>query len=440
MSPSDDELASRMRELVFDGLLGPRNNRAITWDIVSQDSSTSTFIAALISPTAGFDEPIERHLIQMSKADGTVVSTRPVSLSIEEASDMFRYAGLGPVTRIVRLSDGVFGVTYKASTQDDGDAEFVVQLRYHGNVTSMNTILHHIHQTIQDELPVPRAFDIQPKSSCGLGVQISEFVPGRSGFDAYYRLDVQDRVPIVQQIARAFDALWSIRLQRLCPSDAIGEAVAHESQSAPSQIVVTVGRDRENNIGGPFESTTDYLKAWITHRLAALRAQREIDEYKARLLSQIESFVEKKLDTIPSEVDQVPIVLQHTDMGLHNMILSDEQPTKLKAVIDWEFTYLLPFPTAIPRLIESLFRREAAVSTIQDPWDGADTLADTFWGAIPDWKKRMETPAARSFLSWYEFGLYLKADAVPGRRAEDGDKFWRDNIVKVEQFLQKASL
>ncbi|KAK7413686.1 hypothetical protein QQX98_007468 [Neonectria punicea] len=404
---------------------------------VSQDSSTSPFIAALISLTRGSDEPIEGYLIQIAKADGSVVSTHPVSLSVEEAPAIFRDAGLGPVKDLTRLSDGSFRVTYKGSIQDGDDGEFVSQLRYHGSITSMNTILHNIRQKIPKNLPVPRVFDVPVKSRCGLSVQISEFVPGRDAFDAYYGLDLQDRVRIVQQIARAFDALWNIPLQRLCTRDAIGEAIMESSQSHPSQIVVAVGRDRQNNIGGPFESATDYLKAWITHRLAALRAQREIDEYKERLLPQIESFVEKKLYTIPSVVDQVPIVLQHTDMGLHNMILSDDDPAKLRAVIDWEFTYLAPFPTALPRLIEPLFRRDADVSTIQDPWDGADTLSDAFWWAIPDWKQRMETRAAQLFLSWYEFGLFLKADAVPGRSAEDGDKFWRDNVVKVEQFLQR---
>lgn len=46
---SKEELSQRMRDLVFGGQLGPAQGKAITFDIVREDTVSILFIAALIS-------------------------------------------------------------------------------------------------------------------------------------------------------------------------------------------------------------------------------------------------------------------------------------------------------------------------------------------------------------------------------------------------------
>jgi len=45
-------------------------------------------------------------------------------------------------------------------------------------------------------------------------------------------------------------------------------------------------------------------------------------------------------------------------MGLHNIILSSDDPTTVKAIIDWEFCASAPYPS-IYSVIERFFRMKA---------------------------------------------------------------------------------
>ncbi|TAQ88916.1 hypothetical protein B7494_g2769 [Chlorociboria aeruginascens] len=67
--------------------------------------------------------------------------------------------------------------------------------------------------------------------------------------------------------------------------------------------------------------------------------QEGVDEYKSKYLDWILQFTATMPSSILDCVNEVPVIVTHADMGLHNMILDSNPPHDLKAIIDWEFVY-----------------------------------------------------------------------------------------------------
>ncbi|KAK3898404.1 hypothetical protein C8A05DRAFT_47272 [Staphylotrichum tortipilum] len=314
--------------------------------------------------------------------------------------------GLGTLRACRRLGNGAYGTTYEVTVEEPDKPQLIVQLRFHGNVASMNALQEYIRAWAPRGLPVPRSFPALSwgDRGDGLQLQVTEFVPGTMADDLFKRVSIEDRALIVRQMARAFAALWELPVVRA--DAAIGDAVGPETQ---------------DGVGGPFNSVSSFLRAWILHRLAKLDAQNGIDEYKALLLPSIRSFVQDKLDSrLAQAVDKVPVVLMHSDLGLHNVLLSKSPPSPRAS----------PFLCAVPRLVEPMLRQGS---------DGEETnrLREVFGNEIPLWKHEAERPESQAFLEWFEFGLCLKANAYMkfDESPEERMAFWRQNILVVERFL-----
>ena len=116
--------------------------------------------------------------------------------------------------------------------------------------------------------------------------------------------------------------------------------------------------------------------------LVALEKQQGIEEYKERFLDRVRDFVDNRLHNIPAIVEDIPIVAMHADMGPHNLIVSSQTPTEIRAVIDWEFVASAPY-ASLHRIIEMLFRKHAP-NGFGPEYDRADELREAFWGTIPD--------------------------------------------------------
>ena len=129
------------------------------------------------------------------------------------------------------------------------------------------------------------------------------------------------------------------------------------------------------------------------------------------LLPSIRSFVQVKLDSrLPRGLDKVPVVLMHADLGLHNVLVSESPPFEIAAVIDWEFVSCLPFLCAVPRLVEPMLQGGSGDEERVPP-EEVQSLRGAFWNEIPAWNDIMVSPEGQIFLEWYEFGLYIKANA-----------------------------
>jgi hypothetical protein len=240
----------------------------------------------------------------------------------------------------------------------------------------------------------------------------------------------EEKIIFVRKMALAFQACWSISIPT---NRLIGELCAAK---AGDSIVLTVSPDRHHSLGGPFSFVRDYLRAYIRASLDAFRRQEGIDEYKERFLQQVTDFVEGGMPNIPQIVENVPIVAMHSDMGLHNIILSSTTPTDIKAVIDWEFTASAPY-ASLHRVIEMLFRKPA-LNGFGAEYEQADELRNAFWNAVPDWKTWNESEATRVFLEWFRFGMFMKAEWRPDGLDEKGkEEYWSENVRVVEGMLTK---
>lgn len=430
---SNEELSQRMRNLVFGGHIGPAEGKAITSDIVREDSTSIVFIAALIS-LSDLSVPLDRYLLCLTKQDGALLSTTPVSLNDKEMAGVLRNAGCGELVQYDRMSDGVFGTTYKAKAyMADGETtdEYVVQLRYHANIDSMYHLIQYIRDKNLRELPVPRMFptavEATSSSKSDLGIQISQFVPGKLGSDIYASLSREGKMSVIRQLARTLANLWDLPVPGA--AKLIGEAIVSSDGN------VTVGPERRHRLGGPFTSVKSFLQAWIKHRVTKLQDQVAIDEFKERYLSRILQFVESSLDDIPADVEDVKLSLVHTDLSIHNMIFSESSMPVLHGVIDWELVDHAPAFITIPTLLEPTF--EVAKS---DEWPTApEELRKAFWDEIPTWKHTIGTKGSQAFLDLYSFGYYLKADGLPDRNADLAakERHWEKNAAFVTRFLEK---
>ena len=182
----------------------------------------------------------------------------------------------------------------------------------------------------------------------------------------------------------------------------------------------------------------EYLQAHIKASLLALEKAAGIDEYQEQCLDRIQDFVATSLHQIPTVVENVPIVALHSDLGLHNVMVSSDTCTDVRAIIDWEFLACAPYATSHP-MIERLFRKPA-LNMFGPEYERADELREAFWGAIPDWQRRNQSEATQVFMEWFLFGYHMRAPWRPSNLPEDEAKaYWQENFRAVNTVLNKYS-
>ncbi|KAF2273784.1 uncharacterized protein EI97DRAFT_495741 [Westerdykella ornata] len=340
---------------------------------MTQDEAVSALLAHDID---GPTMPIARYMIKTNRRSREISSPEPLVLSESELEEAILAATGQSVASSTRFTDGELSISYKVTVRESPDIAYVVQLRHHGCVASMDALMILVSRTIDPHtLPVhpvyPIPGEMERQKATGIGREINRLIPG-----------VMASTPHL-----------------------IGELIATESDG---QVVLKIGPDRHHGLGGPFSS------------------QQGIEEYKERFLDH------------SATVEDNPIVAMHADMGLHNIIVSSHARTDIQAVIDWEFAASAPY-ASLHRIIEMLFRRPAP-NGFGLEYDRAEKLRFAFWRAIPEWKQWKRSNSIQAFLEWFRFGLFLKPDWRPNDLPRDEkEEFWRENVRVVESLLNKYS-
>lgn len=429
-----EEAFSSLLAYCFSGAIGPASGKGVGYALIESTPETYSWSACL-EDFDGPPGPIDRFLIKIDRQSRNMSSPALIALSETELAEAILVATGQHVATATRFTDGALSISYKVTVHEHPEPDFayVIQLRHHGSVASMDALMGHISRTVDaGVLPVPLVFPIpgerERQKATGMGRQITKFIPGAMASSTYPSSSHKDKLVFVRKMALAFQACWRIPLP---DNHLIGELVANE---VDAEVILTVGPDRHYSLGGPFISVRDYLCAYLKSSLTALEKQEGIGEYKDIYLPLIRDFIETRMNEIPAIVEDVPIVAIHADMGLHNVIVSAETPSEIRAVIDWELVASAPF-ASLYRLIETLFRRSAPNGFGQE-YERADELREVFWGAIPEWKTWHESEAVQVFLKWFRFGLFLKPEPRPRDLSEEESKeFWRENIRVVEGML-----
>ncbi|KAI1132836.1 hypothetical protein F5Y10DRAFT_291791 [Nemania abortiva] len=434
---TQEEAVSKLLAYVFSGAIGSSEGKSVGYALVEATPTAFSWFACL-EDDDGPPMPIDRYLIKIDRLSGDISAPKHVVLpEVELAEAIFAATGQR-LASSARFTDGSLSISYKATVQERPGIAYVVQLRHHGRVASMDALMALISRTIDPSiLPVPTVYPIpgemDRQKATGMGRQITRFIPGVVARSVYSGMPHEEKLVFVRKIALAFQACWRIQLpeQRL-----IGELIA--DATADGRVVFKTGPDRHHGLGGPFSSVREYLRAYIRSSLAALEKQEGVEEYKEQFLSRIKDFINGGMHNIPVVVEDVPIVAMHSDMGPHNIIVSSETHTEIRAVIDWEFVACAPY-ASLHRIFEMFFRGPG-LNMFGPEYDRADELRKAFWGAIPDWERWNQSEAARTFLEWFKFALFLKPEWRPKDLSPDEKRdFWRENIRIVENILNKYS-
>ncbi len=355
---TQDEGVSALLSFMFSGAIGSPEEKGVSYALAETTATTFSWVAAL-EDMDGPPTPIDRYLITFDRQARKILPPRPIVLSKEEVTDAVLAATGQRLASSTRFTDGALSISYKITIHERSDIAYILQLRHHGRVASMDALMTLISTTTNSlVLPVatvhPIPGEMKRQEMTGMGKQITQFIPGVVASSIYPRLSHEERLVLVSKMARAFQACWQLQLPR---PPLIGEVNA--SLAEDGQITLEVGPDRHHGLGGPFSSVREYLRAYIRSSPKALKKQQGIDEYKAQFLDRIEAFVNTRLDTsIPSIVEDISVVVIHADMGPHNVIVSEQTPTEIRAIIDWEFVSSAPY-ASLHRIIEMFFRRSA---------------------------------------------------------------------------------
>ncbi|KAK4038308.1 hypothetical protein C8A01DRAFT_17583 [Parachaetomium inaequale] len=435
---TQDEGVAALLAFVYSGAIGSPKGKGVGYALAEATATNFTWVAAL-EGIDGPPVPIDRYRISFNRRTREILPPQPVVLSEQELAEAIQAATGHHLASSTRFTDGALSISYKIEVQERSDIAYILQLRHHGRVASMDALMTLISRTVDPAiLPLPQVYPIPGEmgrqQTTGMGRQIARFIPGIVASSAYPRLSHQERLMLVRRMALAFQACWEIELPK---PRLIGELAAYPAEDG--SITLEIEPDRHHGLGGPFHSVRDYLRAYIRSSLVSLQRQQGIEEYKARFLHRIEDFVKNRLDDgIPAVVEDIPVVAVHADMGLHNVIVSEQTPTEVQAVIDWEIVSSAPY-ASLHRIIEMLFRKPAP-NGFGAEYEGASELRDAFWGAIPDWERWNRSEATRVFLEWSRFGLFMKPEWRPNDLApEEKDGYWRENIRVVEGILAKYS-
>ncbi|KAL8838645.1 MAG: hypothetical protein Q9170_002053 [Blastenia crenularia] len=426
-----DAAAAKLLEYAFAGGIGAAEGRGVCYSLIS--TSPSTFIwSVALEDFDGPPAPIDRYVVEIDRRSKQVFPPQPVIIPDAEMAEAIFAATGQCLASAARFTDGALSISYKVTVHDDPDIAYVVQLRHHGRVASMDYFMNYVAKNIDPRiLPVPSVYPIpgeqQRQEAKGMGRQVTRFIAGEMADSVYSTLSHGDKLILVRRVALAMQACWRIPLPE---PRLIGEIIWDEANG------LHVGPDRHYSLGGPFSSVREYLRAHIEYSLGALEKQQGIEEYKERFQDRIKRFVDCHLDEIPSVVEDIPIVAVHSDMGLHNVILSSDKPTDIRAVIDWEFVASTPY-ASVNSMIEGLFRKPAN-NLFGAEYDSADELRNTFWNSIPEWKQQNQSEATKEFMKWFRFSQFMQPAAPPSDASEsEKQAFWQENIRVVESMLSR---
>ncbi|PTD12893.1 hypothetical protein FCULG_00002891 [Fusarium culmorum] len=431
---TQDEAASAIVSFAFSGALGSPAGKGVGYALMGTTPDYFIWSAAL-EELEGPPVPIDRYLIKIDRRSKEISPPTPIVLSEQGLSEAIQSATGQHLSSWERLTDGALSISYKVTVKESADSIYIVQLRHHGNVASMDSLMSYITRTVDPTLlPVPPVYPIphekQRQEKNGMGRQITQLIPGVMCSSVYPNLSHEQKISLLPKAARAFQACWDIPLPE---PRIIGEVVADLVNGEPN---LRIDPDRHHSLGGPFASGREYLCAYINSSLIALEKQKGIDEYKTLYLARIRGIVSNSLHNIPHIVEQTPVVLTHSDMGPHNIVVSSENNSDIKAIIDWEFIASAPFGS-LHHILEMFFRKDAPSGFGQE-YDRSDELRQAFWDVIPKWKLVYESEPTQVFLEWMKFGLFLKPEWRPNNLpASEAERYWQENVRVVETMLQK---
>ncbi|GAB5585863.1 hypothetical protein Unana1_00763 [Umbelopsis nana] len=226
-------------------------------------------------------------------------------------------------------------------------------------------------------------------------------LPGRDLAVAYKDMTEQDMRNLITRIADMCVAM----AQR--PFDKVGGLTISDSGSIePGPVVEETTYDVQNlelhwkdypdvrfdklQIGGPFDSISDYFAARLERDLFVLSTHVRCASLRGSFAPSVQALLDSITGPVKKQIEARPLCLAHQDLHLGNM-LWDEQ---LTGILDWEFSGIIP--------LDQWIRRNTFASNIDEAMQ-----------KVPEWRKHlMDDIKAQSTSVWEDLQIVPVKDML----------------------------
>lgn len=203
---TQNEAVSALLAYMFSGAVGSPKGKGVGYALIEATPTTFSWSAAL-EDIDGPATPIPRYLVKVDRRSKEILPPEPIVLSETELAEAVLAATGQHLASSTRFTDGALSISYKVTVQESrDDAAYVVQLRHHGCVASMDALMAFISRTIDPRiLPVPPVYPIpgemERQKATGMGRQITRLIPGVTASSVYPRLSHEERLIFVRKMA-----------------------------------------------------------------------------------------------------------------------------------------------------------------------------------------------------------------------------------------------
>jgi hypothetical protein len=208
-------------------------------------------------------------------------------------------------------------------------------------------------------IPIPDviAFDISDENPIAHEYTLLSKVPGVTLSDIYDSLDDVQMTQVLDQLidflsqlhAHPWDGIGGLNISEE-GEVVLGQVVDENFWQAPDieklwppgETVATL------NIHGPFPTYVSLITAQVQKYMQLIRMHEKL-AFMHDILPRLEAFVTEVAHPRHSnELNRVALRLVHKDMHFANMLF-DQSSGRITAVLDWEFSGVVPFPKWNPR-------------------------------------------------------------------------------------------
>lgn len=206
------------------------------------------------------------------------------------------------------------------------------------------------------KLPLPDvvAYDSSESNPIGHEYTLLSRAKGVTLSDAYKSLDHNGTIRIIDQLidilVQLHEHVWDGigGLNRNADGDIVLARIVDETFWFLPEIGLWPAGETVSslNIGGPYSTYVELVVAQTRHYSRLIEINESLEPVRDILLS-LQRFVDLLL-LHAEELNNVKLRLAHKDLHFAN-ILFDETSGKITAILDWEFSGVVPFPLWDPR-------------------------------------------------------------------------------------------
>nr|POE76183.1 hypothetical protein CFP56_59663 [Quercus suber] len=154
------EAADALVKYAYSGVLGSTEGVGVSYALLRTTDSFFTDSAAL-KAERGPPGPVTRYQISINRQTRELSNPQKIEITDEDMQKAIFAATGETVASSSRFTDGGLSISYKVATTQRPDTPYIVQLRHHGKVASMDAIMRFIWMNNQpDVIPMPAVYSI----------------------------------------------------------------------------------------------------------------------------------------------------------------------------------------------------------------------------------------------------------------------------------------